>query len=43
MFVGWAVAVDEYNGFIYWSDETSLIRQSTLNGTYIKDVVRASK
>ena len=39
LFVVIAVAVDEDNGFIYWSDG-GLIRQSSLDGTYIKDVVQ---
>ncbi len=42
LFVVMAVAVDEDKGFLYWGDY-SLIKQSTLNGTYIKDVVRAGK
>ena len=42
LFVVRAVAVDEVNGFMYWSDG-ALIKQSTLDGTYIKDVVRAGK
>ena len=42
LFVVDAVAVDEDNGFMYWSDY-ALIKQSTLNGTYIKDVARAGK
>ena len=37
-----AVAVDEDKGLLYWGDY-SLIKQSTLNGTYIKDVARARK
>ena len=39
---GGAVAVDEDNGFMYWSDGYH-IKQSTLDGTYIKDVVNAGK
>ena len=42
LFVVWAVAVDEGSGFVYWSDG-DYIKQSKLNGTYIKDVVNAGK
>ena len=37
-----AVAVDEDNGFIYWSTGHD-IKQSTLNGADIKHVFRAGK
>ena len=37
-----AVAVDEHNGFIYWSTGQD-IKQSTLNGADIKHVFRAGK
>ena len=37
-----AMAADEVNGFIYWSEGYN-IKQSTLNGNYIKSVVDAGK
>ena len=40
--VVFAVAVDEDNGYQYWGHIT-LIKQSTLDGTDIKDVVDAGK
>ena len=41
LFVDYAVAVDEDNGFVYWNDG-HVIKQSTLGGTYIKEVVRTA-
>ena len=42
LFVVSAIALDEYNGFIYWGDN-SIIKQATLSGTYLKDVFDTSK
>ncbi len=37
-----SAAVDEDNGFIYWSEST-VLKQGTLNGTYLKDVLAEGK
>ena len=42
LFVGYSVAVDETNEFIYWSFAYT-VKQMTLNGTYTKQITSTGK